>query len=140
MKLLLTGCLLALIFSGCNEEKKPVTQATDSSKEPVATVQQTTNNETKVSTQENTTKIDEVVDGQKLFASCSSCHGQKAEKSALNKSQIISTWDKQKIKNALIGYKNGTYGGAMKDIMKGQMANKSDAQIEALADYISKLK
>ncbi len=138
MKKILTGCLIALIFSGCNEEKKPVTQATDSSKEPVAVVKQTTTENKVVS--EETVKNSVILDGKSLFASCSSCHGQNAEKSALNKSQIIAGWDKQKIKNALNGYKNGTYGGAMKDIMKGQVANKTDAQIDILADYISKLK
>ena len=80
-------------------------------------------------------------DAATLFAQkCASCHGAKAEKAALNKSQIIAGWDKQKIKNALNGYKNGTYGGTMKDIMKNQVANKTDAQIDILAEYISKLK
>lgn len=58
---------------------------------------------------------------------------------ALGKSQVIAGWDKQKIIDALNGYKNGTYGGAMKGIMLGQVASKSDAEIDALADFISKL-
>lgn len=79
------------------------------------------------------------VNGAKLFASCVSCHGQKAEKKALGQSQIIAGWEKQKTIDALHGYKNDTYGGAMKGIMKGQVTSKSDEDIEALATYIETL-
>ncbi|XXF40629.1 c-type cytochrome [Sulfurimonas sp. NW7] len=78
-------------------------------------------------------------DGAKLFTACSSCHGAHAEKKALGKSQIIKGWDKTKIITALKGYKDGTYGGAMKAVMKGQAAKLSDADIKALAEYISQL-
>ncbi len=79
------------------------------------------------------------VDGAKLFTACSSCHGVKAEKKALGKSQVIAGWDSEKIVNALKGYKEGAYGGAMKGIMKGQALKLNDAEMKALADYISKL-
>jgi len=79
------------------------------------------------------------VDGAKLFTACSSCHGAKAEKKALGKSQVIAGWDSAKIVNALKGYKEGAYGGAMKGIMKGQALKLNDAEMKALADYISKL-
>lgn len=82
---------------------------------------------------------DASIDATTLFATCGSCHGQKAEKSALGKSQIIAGWDKQRIIDALHGYKAGTYGGVMKNIMTGQVNNKTDAEIEALADLISKM-
>jgi len=79
-------------------------------------------------------------DGAELFKKCVSCHGANAEKSALGKSQIIQGWDKAKTVTALKGYKDGTYGGAMKAIMKGQVAPYSDADIEAVSAYISTLK
>nr|WP_226966518.1 c-type cytochrome [Sulfurimonas sediminis] len=79
------------------------------------------------------------VDGAKLFTACSSCHGANAEKKALGKSQIIKGWSETKIITALKGYKDGTYGGAMKAVMKGQAAKLSDADIKALAEYISQL-
>lgn len=79
------------------------------------------------------------VDGAKLFIVCSSCHGAHAEKKALGKSQIIKGWKEEKIINALHGYKNGTYGGSMKAVMQGQAAKLSDADIKALAKYISQL-
>ncbi|WP_320034213.1 c-type cytochrome [Halarcobacter sp.] len=79
-------------------------------------------------------------DGATLFKACATCHGANAEKSALNKSQIIKGWDAAKIEAALHGYKDGSYGGAMKGVMKGQVARLSDADIKALAGYISAMK
>jgi len=79
------------------------------------------------------------IDAQKLFQACSACHGAHAEKSALNKSKVIQGWSQEKILAALHGYKDGTYGGAMKGIMKGQALKLDDAQMKALAQYISKL-
>lgn len=79
------------------------------------------------------------VNGSVLFKKCASCHGQKAEKSALGKSQVIAGWDVSKIDKALHGYKDGSYGGAMKGLMKSQVQSLNDAQITALAEYISSL-
>ncbi|WP_421716937.1 c-type cytochrome [Arcobacter arenosus] len=78
-------------------------------------------------------------DGAGLYQSCAACHGINAEKAALGKSQIIKGWDAAKIETALKGYKDGSYGGAMKGVMKGQVARLSDADIKALAEYISKM-
>lgn len=98
--------------------------------------------------EESTVKIKEAVpavaaapsiDGAKLFAACASCHGTNGEKKALGKSQVIQGWDAAKITAALQGYKDGTYGGAMKGIMQGQASKLSDADIKALAEHISKL-
>lgn len=79
-------------------------------------------------------------DGAALYKKCSACHGMNAEKKALGKSQVIQGWPADKIVSALKGYKDGSYGGAMKGLMKGQVASYSDADIEAVAGYISGLK
>ena len=79
-------------------------------------------------------------DGAAAYKKCAACHGAKAEKKALNKSQIIQGWDAAKIEAALKGYKAGTYGGAMKGLMKGQVASYDDAKIKAVAEYIAGLK
>ena len=79
------------------------------------------------------------IEGAKIFVKCSSCHGKNAEKKALGKSQIIRGWAEPKIVDALHGYKTGTYGGTMKAVMKSQAANLSDADINAVAKYISEL-
>ena len=73
------------------------------------------------------------------LAACAGCHGANGEKAALGKSQIIKGWDVAKTTAALKGYKDGSYGGAMKGVMKGQVARLSDADIQALAEHISKL-
>jgi len=80
------------------------------------------------------------VDGSVIFAQkCASCHGSKAEKAALGKSQIIAGWSSQQIDDALNGYKNGTYGKEMKAIMQGQAKSLSADQQKALAQHISTL-
>lgn len=80
------------------------------------------------------------VNGAAVFAQkCASCHGQKSEKSALGKSQIIAGWDSAKTKEALHGYQAGTYGKEMKAMMQAQAKGLSDAQIDALAKHISAL-
>ena len=77
-------------------------------------------------------------DGAALWKKCAACHGQKGEKKALNKSQIIAGWDAAKTADAIKGYKAGTYGGPMKGLMKGQVASYSDADLDAFAATIGK--
>ncbi|MGE0738555.1 c-type cytochrome [Sulfurimonas sp.] len=79
------------------------------------------------------------IDAAALYQVCSGCHGVDGSKVALGKSQVIKGWSAKKISDALHGYKNGTYGGAMKGLMGAQVSKLSDAQIEALAEHISKL-
>lgn len=77
--------------------------------------------------------------GKKLFAVCIPCHGAKAEKSAVNKSQIINKWSKDQILKALKGYKDGTYGGTYKATMIPTVKRLSDDDMEELAAYIVNL-
>jgi len=74
------------------------------------------------------------------FAACAGCHGQNGEKKALGKSAIIKGWDVAKTEAALKGYKDGSYGGAMKGVMAGQVARLSDADIADLAKKIAAFK
>jgi len=75
-------------------------------------------------------------DGASLYKKCASCHGKDAEKKALGKSAVIKGWEAKKTVDALNGYKAGTYGGAMKGLMKGQVTSLNDEQIESIAKYI----
>ncbi|MDR0761907.1 MAG: c-type cytochrome [Campylobacteraceae bacterium] len=77
--------------------------------------------------------------GKKLFMTCIPCHGTKAEKSAVNKSQIINKWSREQILKALKGYKDGTYGGAFKAQMVPTAKRLSDSDMEELAAYIVNL-
>jgi len=79
-------------------------------------------------------------DGASLYNKCVACHGAKAEKKALNKSKVIQGWSKEELVTALKGYKDGTYGGAMKGLMKGQVSSYDDAKIDAVSEYITTLK
>ena len=76
-------------------------------------------------------------DGATTFKKCIACHGVNAEKKALGKSQVIAGWEASKTIAALKGYKDGTYGGAMKGLMKGQVAGLNEKQIEEVAAYIA---
>ncbi|HIO90559.1 MAG TPA: c-type cytochrome [Campylobacterales bacterium] len=77
-----------------------------------------------------------------LFAAntavCAGCHGAKGEKKALGKSKVINEIAPAEIETILKGYKDGSYGGAMKGVMKGQVAKLSDADIAELAKYFGK--
>ncbi len=69
-------------------------------------------------------------------AGCVGCHGANFEKVAMGKSKVVKDMSKADIIAALKGYKDGSYGGAMKGLMKGQVASLDDAAIEAMAAEI----
>ncbi|MCX6061668.1 MAG: c-type cytochrome [Campylobacterales bacterium] len=80
-------------------------------------------------------------DGSALFQKCAACHGQKAEKAALGKSEVIAGWKSDKVLDALKGYKAGTRNTkGMGALMKGQTATLCDADMKVLADYVAGLK
>jgi cytochrome c553 len=79
-------------------------------------------------------------DGAALAKKCAGCHGADFSKKALGKSKVVKGWDAAKIEASLKGYKDGTYGGPMKGLMKGQVASYSDADIKAVSEYIAGLK
>jgi cytochrome c553 len=72
------------------------------------------------------------------YAKCAGCHGADGEKAALGKSKIIKDMPKAEFVAALKGYQDGTYGGAMKNLMVGQVKGLDGAAIQALADQIAK--
>jgi len=72
------------------------------------------------------------------LSACKGCHGANFEKSAMGKSKIVNTLSKADIEKALKGYKDGSYGGAMKGLMKGQVASFDDAKIKAIAETVGK--
>jgi len=69
---------------------------------------------------------------------CKGCHGANFEKKALGKSKVVAEMSKADIATALKGYKDGSYGGAMKGMMKGQVAKLDEAAIKAIADEVGK--
>lgn len=135
---------LALMFSACSQENKSSSSSTETAVKPAAEkteAPQVKTEETVIQTTvvEETKAVVAQRSGQTIFTACAACHGADASKSALGKSQIIKGWKSEKIEAALNGYKDGSYGGAMKGIMKGQVSALSADDIKAVAEYISKL-
>ena len=77
-------------------------------------------------------------EGADLYKKCAVCHGLTGEKAALGKSKIIKDLGVAGVITALKGYKDGTYGGPSKAIMKGQVTTLTDAQITTIASHIAK--
>ena len=150
-RILLGSAIAVLLLSGCTEDKKETSNQTVTKEETTQKINETSNNTVVESTNkvvDEKKKAQEVVkedtakdkkneqvenkeeitvvtpDGETLYKVCASCHGQKAEKEALGKSQVIAGWDKERIITAMNGYKDGTYGGIMKNIMKPQVETK----------------
>lgn len=69
---------------------------------------------------------------------CAACHGEKGEKVAMNKSKIMNQLSKEEFLSSIKGYKDGTYGGQLKNLMIPQVKTLSDEQINALADFYIK--
>ncbi len=65
------------------------------------------------------------------LGACKGCHGANFEKKALGKSLVVKDMTKQEVSDSMVGYKNGTYGGPMKGVMKGQVAKYSEAELRA---------
>jgi cytochrome c-type protein NapB len=69
---------------------------------------------------------------------CVGCHGTKMEKKAMGKSKIVNELKKAEIVTALNGYKDGSYGGAMKGVMKGFASKLDEAAIKAISEEFGK--
>jgi cytochrome c len=72
------------------------------------------------------------------YNKCIGCHGANGEKVAFGKSKVIRDMTKADLEKSLLGYQNGTYGGAMNGFMKAQVKNLSAADIKAIANKIGK--
>lgn len=72
------------------------------------------------------------------YAKCVACHGANGEKAALGKSKIIKDMSKADFVAAMKGYQDGTYGGAQKALMTGQVKGLTEADFNAIADLIIK--
>lgn len=80
-------------------------------------------------------------DGATLYKKCATCHGAKAEKKALNKSNIINVMSAEQIKTALEGYKAGSLNvHGQGKMMSMQAKNLTPEEIDALSKYIPTLK
>lgn len=142
-KLLLGMVIVTIVYTGCDEKQTtPANSAKDVEKKTEIMVEEIVPKKV-IKTEvivEKIQKIASISNGETLYRKCAGCHGQNAEKKALDKSAIIQNWDESKIANALKGYKVGTYGRDMKGLMKGQVSSMSDNEIDLLSKYITTLK
>ena len=67
---------------------------------------------------------------------CASCHGSHFEKIAMGTSKVVKDMSLQEIVDSLKGYRDGTYGRALKGIMVQQTKHLDDAYIESIAKLI----
>lgn len=105
--------VLTLLFSGCTE------------------------NRGKISTNE-TVKISQA-EVSALYAKCAGCHGLDGKKRVFGKSGRISGQSKSELLRKIKGYQKGSYGGSLKGLMAKQVASLTPEQVDALAEFISKL-
>lgn len=150
---------LALIFIGCSDNKvddsknnlthqkqketvKP-TNTKNSESVQIKKVSEAEDNKNKIDTELkkvlDTPTVASIKSGKDIYHSCAACHGQNAEKEALGKSKIIRGWSASRTEAALNGYIDGSYGGTLKGLMKGQSAVLSEDEIKSVSEYISKL-
>jgi len=70
------------------------------------------------------------------IAVCAGCHGQHFEKRAMGKSKVVKDMSIKEIMLALKGYKKGTYGDSMKQMMVDQVKNVKNSDLEAMTMLI----
>jgi len=76
-----------------------------------------------------------------VFAKCAGCHGKDGKTKALGKSEIIAGQAKADLVKKIHEYQAGTRNTkGMGGLMKGQVAGLNDADIDAIATYVSGIK
>lgn len=166
-KIIIPIAILSIILNGCDSKSENRSQESSNVAQKTKEIAQTSTEtvtqaidkvkevakEVEKSAEEAGEKAKEVVsdtatkavtandnsNGEAIYKPCIACHGKKAEKKALGRGQIIAGWPKQKIVDALEGYKSKTYGGTMKNMMYPQASKLTKEQIEQVATYISTL-
>ena len=79
-------------------------------------------------------------DGAALFnAYCRSCHGADGSKAPYSGVAPIKGWKSSETLKALKGYKDGSFGGARKQIMTNTAKRLSDEQMKSIADFVATL-
>lgn len=82
----------------------------------------------------------QAVDGKALYsAKCQGCHGADGTKRPLKVGEPLKGMSAEAVGKALHGYKAKNFGGEKKVIMEQLVAPLGDAEIQALAQYISTL-
>ncbi len=79
-------------------------------------------------------------EGAKIYQKCAGCHGEKGRHKAFNRSGIIGGKPKEEILEKLKFFKEGDFPSqSTSKVMKKQLKNLSEDELEKLAKYISTL-
>jgi cytochrome c len=81
-------------------------------------------------------------DGAKLYAekTCSACHGKDGKKTLMPDYPKIAGQNVKYIEKQMLDIKNGVRTNGNSAAMKGVMVIVTEAEIKAIAEYVSKLK
>ncbi|MGM0622546.1 MAG: c-type cytochrome [Campylobacterota bacterium] len=71
---------------------------------------------------------------------CQSCHGENADIKSYNRSRPLVDLSEDEFKNAIKGYKNGTYDRGQAFIMQPHARSMRTSQIQEVIAYINTLK
>ena len=132
----------ALLFVGCKGKPAESNTTTTEVNNTTTTTTEVNNTTAAPAAEANITVVaaPAAADGKTLFTACGACHGVDGKTASLGKSAIIAGQAKDVIVTKMKGYKAGTINlTGNGPLMKGQMANLNDEQMETLAEYISKL-
>lgn len=77
------------------------------------------------------------MDGATLYKRCAGCHGPDGTKHAMGVSAPLKGQSAADLEQKMLGYQDGSYGGAKKVVMAGAVKRLSAEDIKALADYIA---
>jgi cytochrome c len=82
------------------------------------------------------------LDGKKLYSekTCNACHGPQGNKALMPDYPKIAGQNKAYMVKQMQDIKSGARANGNSAAMKGVMHLVSDAEIEAIADFVSKLK
>ncbi len=80
------------------------------------------------------------VDGAAIYSKCAKCHGDNGQHSAFGKSSKIAGTPVKQTVNILNIFKNMSKVDKFARVMNKQVSKLSDEEIQAVAEYISKLK
>lgn len=70
--------------------------------------------------------------------SCTECHGENWSKKAIGISRDVSKMTHNDIAKALNGYKNNTYGGPLKHIMREKLKDYSKNELDIFSSKIGR--
>ena len=71
------------------------------------------------------------------LTTCIGCHGKYFEKPAMNLSRIVKDLKEDEIRNALNGYKEGSHGGSMQEVMSKQISKFTKSEVEEIITIIT---